>query len=643
MPATATPAGAKATPEVPQPCDPIDPAACLLPFPNDYFTVADPSTDTGRRVNLAAAAMPRNRLGNPIDPAGWNRNDGFSPGAEILTHVPGVDLAETGAAPITDIAQSLAPRAPIVLLNARTLERHPYWAELDATTTDEARQALIIRPARNLDEGARYIVALRMMRDANGDVIPPNPAFAAFLRGNNGDGSRRAHMKRLFATLARAGVKRRELYLAWDFTVASTRNLTERLLHIRDDAFDSLGGAAPHFTVTGVTELTNAENPRIARRVEGTFDVPSYLDQPGGPPDSGFNYSSSDGLPTQLPGNTQVAAFVCNIPRAAKPGRPGHAALYGHGLFDDASDVDARNVQDMANEHAFVFCGTDWIGLTGDDVLTAGRVFSDFSRFPAFADRLQQGVLNALFLGRLMINPRGFASHPAFRAGSPPTPLIDAAGGLVYDGNSLGGIMGGTLTAVAQDFTRAVLGVPGMNFSTLLNRSVQFPTALLDVTYPDKLDQQLVFSLVQMLWDRAEADGYAHHVTTAPLPDTPVHRVLLHVAFGDHQVANVSSDVEARTIGLSIRGPPLARGRSLDREPYWAVPPIRSFPFAGSAMVVWDSGTPPPPTSNTPPTEGVDPHEDPRASPLARFQKAVFFATGAVVDVCRGPCQIPHA
>ena len=33
-------------------CDFIDPAVCLQPWPNDYFTVADPSTDTGRRLNF---------------------------------------------------------------------------------------------------------------------------------------------------------------------------------------------------------------------------------------------------------------------------------------------------------------------------------------------------------------------------------------------------------------------------------------------------------------------------------------------------------------------------------------------------------------------------------------------------------------
>src|ERR1700694_5606869 len=60
-------------------CDPLDPTACLLPFPNDFFTVADPSTGTGRRVHLALSAMPRNAAGIAIDPTEWNRNDGFSP------------------------------------------------------------------------------------------------------------------------------------------------------------------------------------------------------------------------------------------------------------------------------------------------------------------------------------------------------------------------------------------------------------------------------------------------------------------------------------------------------------------------------------------------------------------------------------
>src|SRR5881394_2471930 len=134
--------------------------------------------------------------------------------------------------------------------------------------------------------------------------------------------------------------------------------------------------------------------------------------------------------------------------------------------------------------------------------------------------------------------------------------------------------------------------------------------------------EPLIFSLVQMLWDRGEPSGSAHHMTTDPLPNTPAHTILIHEAIGDHQVANVQTEVEARTIGASIYQPALTVGRSTDVTPFFAIPAIPSFPFDGSALVVWDHGcstpascpnppavadcTCPPPTTNTPPPGGHD-------------------------------------
>ena len=31
-------------------CDPLDPSACLYPWPNDHFTRADPASPTGKRL-----------------------------------------------------------------------------------------------------------------------------------------------------------------------------------------------------------------------------------------------------------------------------------------------------------------------------------------------------------------------------------------------------------------------------------------------------------------------------------------------------------------------------------------------------------------------------------------------------------------
>ncbi|MFD0852817.1 hypothetical protein ACFQ07_11305, partial [Actinomadura adrarensis] len=202
----------------------------------------------------------------------------------------------------------------------------------------------------------------------------------------------------------------------------------------------------------------------------------------------------------------------------------------------------AGNVRDMASEHGFAFCATKWIGMASEDVPNVVSALTDLTRFQTVADRLQQGMLNFIFLGRAMTE--GFTGHQAFQTAD-GKPLIDTKTQLTYDGNSQGGIMGGALTAVSPDIRRAVLGVPAMNYSTLLNRSSDYPVygQVLSAAYPDKLDQQIAFGLIQMLWDRGEANGYAHHMTNDPLPGTPAHKVLMHVAFGDHQVAPVAAEV----------------------------------------------------------------------------------------------------
>ena len=63
----------------------------LLPWPNDALTKRDKTTDTGRRLNLPKALMPRNKNSVPIDPTDMNRADGFSPGSLIIVKVPGLD------------------------------------------------------------------------------------------------------------------------------------------------------------------------------------------------------------------------------------------------------------------------------------------------------------------------------------------------------------------------------------------------------------------------------------------------------------------------------------------------------------------------------------------------------------------------
>ena len=126
-------------------CDFIDPANCLLPFPNNHFTQAA-DTETGRQVNFNPLAMPRNVAGKPIDPTDQNRADGFSPGQTILLRVPGLSLDKTAAAgvPVPRIGKpgfgqrmenSLHPDSAIVVYDVTDKQPHLVWAELDANIT----------------------------------------------------------------------------------------------------------------------------------------------------------------------------------------------------------------------------------------------------------------------------------------------------------------------------------------------------------------------------------------------------------------------------------------------------------------------------------------------------------------------------
>jgi hypothetical protein len=358
-------------------------------------------------------------------------------------------------------------------------------------------------------------------------------------------------------------------------------------------------------------------------------------------PGSRFTTDPATGLPAVDPLQPTVdVPFQCEIARTSLQ-HPSHPLLYGHGLLGSRDEVGGSSTVRL-RERGFSPCAVDWWGLSFLDLPNVALTLVDLSGFPSVADRSQQGFVNFLFLGRALRHPQGLTSAAAFR-GPKGRPLVDPSD-LAYDGNSQGAIMGGALTALSPDLQRGVLGVPGMGYSTLLNRSVDWEGkygAIYEATYQDAIDQQLGYALLQMLWDRAETSGYAQHLTTDPLPGTPPHEVFLQVAFGDHQVANVAAEVEARTIGAHAIEPYLDAGRS----PYststpWGIPAIASFPFAGSAIVHWDSGSPTPPTTNLPPRTGNDPHGHPRSTPIARAMKSAFLQVGGqVVNTCAaGPC-----
>jgi hypothetical protein len=294
----------------------------------------------------------------------------------------------------------------------------------------------------------------------------------------------------------------------------------------------------------------------------------------------------------------------------------------------------------------------DFIGMAETDVENAIAILQGVKDFSSLPDRTQQGFIGWMYLAELLRHTDGFATHEAFQVEG--RSVYDGTH-VYYYGNSEGGILGGALLATAPNIENGVLGVPGMNYSLLLRRSVDFDlyAAFLRPAYPDVLDQTLLLSLYQMLWDRGENNGYANHLVSDPLPNTPAKNVLLHVAFGDHQVTHTSAEIMARTMGIPLHQPALVERRHHDINPFVEQMAISTYPHMGSALVYYDGGPGPndewddtgthvPPVVNVPPRTGNDPHERPRRDPNAMEQISGFMSPNStVINVCGPmPCLV---
>ena len=584
----------------------------------------------------------------------------------MITQVPDLDMEATGAPRLIDLSDSRQDDSPIVVINAATGERQLIWSELDANTDKEAELSLLIRVAKNLQDGQRYIVALRNMKNAAGEMIPPTELFRAYRDNVSTDSdaaeARRPAMEDIFSALLSANIAREDLYLAWDFTVSSTRSLSERILHMRDTAFAALAGGTPEFTIDSVEDLSMTDE-NWGRRIEGTIIIPNFMDSDDASAGSSLFYADDgDALPDRMNGdNTTVQPFICNISnqsldlasKSAESGGATRVYLYGHGLLGTRyQSTNGAHQGALSNRFDLMNCAMDFIGMAETDVENAIAILQGVKGFSSLPDRSQQGFIGWMYLAELLRHTDGFATHEAFQVEG--RSVYDGTH-VYYYGNSEGGILGGALLATAPNIENGVLGVPGMNYSLLLRRSVDFDlyAAFLRPAYPDVLDQTLLLSLYQMLWDRGENNGYANHLVSDPLPNTPAKNVLLHVAFGDHQVTHTSAEIMARTMGIPLHQPALVERRHHDINPFVEQMAISTYPHRGSALVYYDGGPGPndewddtgthvPPVVNVPPRTGNDPHERPRRDPNAMEQISGFMSPNStVINVCGPrPCLV---
>ncbi len=605
-------------------CDPLVPTYCGFPFPSNVYTVDAPDTPTGRRVAIDDAMMPTALKGGKSSGAPWSKSDGFS-GSVMLAQLPGATL--DGVAGLANLARSLEADSPTVILDAETGERVAHYAEIDHSRTDADSRTFILRPVVPLADGRRYIVAIRKVHGADGEV-PPSPAFRALRDLERSDEpsveARRGLYEDIFQRLSAKGIERGTLQIAWDFTTASRENVTGWLLHMRDEALSLVGEDGPTYVIDQVDE--DWETETMAFRVHGRMTVPLYLDDPG--PGANLVFGAN-GMPQPNPARpTYEVPFEVVIPKAARE-KPGALLQHGHGLLGSRSQIESSHFRKLISDKDYVVFGIDLVGMASDDEGHIANTISsgEYHRMSTMFDRLHQGQLNSLLAMRMM--SRRFAKDPRFGAYVDPTQRY-------YYGISQGGIMGGVYMALSTDVERGVLSVMGQPYDFLLDRSVDFAPFFLVMrgTYPDARDRQLLLGLTQMLWDRVEPNGYTKHLRAgASLPGTPDHAVLMTAARGDHQVSTFGAHVMARAVGAKHLETGVRDVHGLEKI---------TESKSGSVYVEYDFGHPDEPLCNVPTNYCEDPHGLLRKLQESEDQLDLFLRTGEAKNFCAGGvCKFP--
>ena len=627
-------------------CQPLGPeaevpATCALPYPSDFFRVADSSTRTGYRVALTGAAKLVTPLGVDADASGAFPTDGASLNAPVTAVLPDEVVAEGLPSVLDDPARSMDISAsPTLLLRADTFEAIAHYVDIDTRPDDAAHVAMTMHPLVRLQPATRYLVVLRGVKNARGAKALPAEGFRRLRDRETGLDPKLAALAQryeteIFAPLAAKKIARNSMQLAWDFSTGSVEAPQASMLEVRELTRDWLARHSPAVEITRIDPGTG----QYWRLIHGTVTGPLLLDKAG---PGGRLFRGPDG---KIAHNGEATfPFIAAVPIVVRDQLgPGKVLAVGHGFFGDLSEVDSLALQGITSAVGAIAFGIDWWGMSKDDF---GSVAAGITDTPAhamdFVERVHQSVANWLVMTAAIKGP--IAKQPAFARpasgeGVSDNGGVSNAGALLYDpshayyfGASQGHILGGTMAAMNPDIERAVLNVGGASWTQMMPRAQPF-TALqffVKSSVKSELAAQALLGMSTAQLDRIDPATFAPLLVGSKLPGNPDRRVIIQMGIGDPLVPNVSNQFHVRALGLSQTAP--------NSSPVWGVPDADPATLT-SGYSIWDYGVDISPWREARPLLPNVVHDSVRRDPRALAQMAAFLdPAGVVIRPCPATC-----
>jgi hypothetical protein len=500
-----------------------DPAGSdeLERWPDDYLTIPDPLSPTGRRLATS-------------DRATWPHSaPSLLAGAlPALDHLSG--FGRSGAAlfrftapvaPPPDIDESTTnDRLLLYDIDAAPPARLPYAARLGDDGHD-----LFVQPILPLRRGARHLlVATSLYLDAAGGCIAPSPLEAQLWRGRAPAEAFTEQARELPRALAQVRLDPTDLASATLFTTHDeTATIFAAAEHARTTSLQWDGAALCEPLSGG------------ARRCDLHFVSSDFRD--------------GDGVVRSAePVQTWVLAATAWLPPPSD--RLPVPLLYGHGMGNDRSD--GALVAEVVLPLGFAVFATDALEH-GDhptaeprDLGNAALAFLGLDLGAlTFAPHVFGGNFNQTALDWLQLLETVRRSPDLDGDGAPD---VDTTRAAVW-GVSLGGSIAPNVLALAERVEVAITSVAGGHLATYVTETPEIAAALPLLGRlagsPERLQRLLL--PVQTLADSGDPTTFAAHVLRDRLdPTSTVPDLLFPVAVDDDTVPPAASHALARAFGL---------------------------------------------------------------------------------------------
>jgi hypothetical protein len=505
-----------------------------LPFPNNRLVTRDDTSATGVRLALSQDDMPLTKDDTmSFDATQLDGLDGFS---RVAPAVVGFDTSlERGWLDPAGIGTVSDAEAPMFLLDvdAGTVVPGRLAATEDGTT-------LTVWPDHALRPGALHAIVVRSDTPST-TCLSTGPGLQAAAAAGDTLADEMASAR---TAAVAAGLADADIAGVVPFTTRTGPGETATMTALRDAAPALLSAGDLSFDTVAdcdVDGLAGYCADGVAFAVLGTATLPSWQG------DDGTFVTDADGVPA--PQGTEDVPFYLLVPESARTVAAPLLVLQ-HGLGGDKESMLGLAREMVADGHAVV--AIDAVGhgdRTHHGDITMGFFGIDFDLWQIghARDNVRQTAADHYGLHQLLALAAGEGG--AYADGRFFLDTEDAA----YLGQSLGGIIGASSCALDTGLDRCALNVPGGRLVEIVRANPAY-SALMNI-YFDPHEQQGEVELFSALAQTVVDPGDPAIAAPEVLATAPVRPLLIQEATDDGTVANQTTELLVRTLGIPLLTP----------------------------------------------------------------------------------------